>query len=107
LILTTEIFNEEEIENFFKEIVRTEANENLQQRKSFSEKNKILSVLVNRQLFILKILKLSIAKLKSYDETLLAKGLEWYLNSKKGLMLKSRNLWPSNRMRNHSRTSRN
>ncbi len=73
-----EIFNEEEIENFFKEIVKSEATDNISPRKSFSEKNKILSVLANRQLFILKILKLSISKLKSYDETLLAKGLEWY-----------------------------
>lgn len=59
-----------------------EDKEKINSRKSFMDKNKILSVLVNRQLFILKILKLSIAKLKSYDETLLAKGLEWQYNHK-------------------------
>mgnify|MGYP000476403561 CR=1 FL=1 len=71
-----EIFPGEEVESIMNEL---SINENKNGDSSFGiiKKNQNISLLYDRTKLILKFLKLSIDKLDSYNENILARGLEW------------------------------
>jgi hypothetical protein len=71
-----EIFPGEEIESIINEL---SINENKNEDSSFGiiKKNQSINLLYDRTELILKFLKLSIDKLDSYNENILARGLEW------------------------------
>ncbi len=70
-----EIFPGEEIDDIMNQLSLNEKNP--ESSLDIIKKNHNMSLLYDRTKLILKFLKLSIDKLESYNENILARGLEW------------------------------